>query len=177
MENKYNNSSVAELTIKDFNGIQLVNNSFKSKFGLVKVYAPWCPHCTSMVESVKNAADSLKTKDIIVGAVNATNPINEELVSKIGTQGYPSFYFVNKNGNLEEINLLDRSYEGIIKTVEEKINEASQRKSPKKSPKKSPTKFLKTIGVKYFGGAFSMLGGAKSPKKRRSPSKSKKSKK
>jgi thiol-disulfide isomerase/thioredoxin len=128
MDNKYNNSKVVELTTKDFSGTTLINPQFKNKYSMVKVYAPWCPHCTSMVEDMKFLAENLEKQDIKFGAINGDNPLNKELTSKLGVQWFPYLYMVNEKGVLEHIDISDRNVENILNTICKKTNEYSSNK-------------------------------------------------
>lgn len=128
MDNKYNNSKVLELTTKDFSGTTLVNPLFKNKYSLVKAYAPWCPHCTSMVDDLKFLAENLEKYGIKFGAINSDNPLNKELTSKLGVQWFPYLYMVNENGVLEHIDVADRSVENLLNVICKKTNEYSSNK-------------------------------------------------
>ena len=128
MDNKYNNSKVVELTTKDFSGTTLVNPLFKNKYSLVKAYAPWCPHCTTMVDDLKFLAENLEKYGIKFGAINADNPLNKELTAKLGVQWFPYLYIVNENGVLEHIDIADRSVENLLNVICKKTNEYSSNK-------------------------------------------------
>jgi len=108
MGGEYKNTSVVELGYNDFkvNGgsININNSNFKNKLGLVKFYAPWCPHCTNMVESMSFLSDQLKDHGFTVAAVNCddTTRKNDKLAQAIGLEGFPSLYFVNGRGELKD---------------------------------------------------------------------------
>ena len=108
MGSKYEGTSVMELGHDDFqinsDKIKVVNQNFKNNLGLVKFYAPWCHHCTDMVESLSYMSDQLKNHGFKVAAVNCddTNKRNDELAQKVGVEGFPSVYFVNGQGELND---------------------------------------------------------------------------
>ena len=108
MESKYKNTNVIELGYDDFkvkkNKIHVDHAKFKNKLGLIKFYAPWCPHCTDMVETLSYLSDQLQDYGFVVAAVNCddTELRNDQLAQDIGIEGFPSLYFVNGQGELQE---------------------------------------------------------------------------
>tara|TARA_Y100000385_G_C12713154_1_gene475460 strand:- start:163 stop:591 length:429 start_codon:yes stop_codon:yes gene_type:complete len=104
--NKYTKEhSVIELVGSDFNKNKVVNKNFEGKNALIKFYAPWCPHCTVLVEQLDFIAKNLDDHGFKVGAVNVTNKTNKEISQLVGITTIPAFYSMNSNGELvkEEI--------------------------------------------------------------------------
>lgn len=125
MDNKYNSSYVIELTTRDFYGTKLAHPQFKNHFGLLKVYAPWCPHCTSMVEEMKFLASELSQYEFQVGALNADNPVNRDLARELGVQFFPSFYMIKDDGSVESVNMGNHTLEAMLEVICAKTNEYS----------------------------------------------------
>ena len=67
-------------------------------YGMILVYAPWCPHCKNMVEEwvylEKQLSDPFK---IILNAVNAENIDNEQFIQSLNVSGFPTLYTINKD--------------------------------------------------------------------------------
>jgi thiol-disulfide isomerase/thioredoxin len=108
MDSKYGGTSVIELGNHDFqvkrDKTKVVHQDFHNKLGLVKFYAPWCPHCTDMVDTLSYLSDQLKDYGFKVSAVNCddTSKQNDQLAQKIGVEGFPSLYFINSKGELKD---------------------------------------------------------------------------
>ena len=66
--------------------------------GILKVYAPWCPHCQSKVECLNKLAELLKSQDITIYVIDSEdNPIfAKHFANKI--QGFPTFLEVTPDG-------------------------------------------------------------------------------
>lgn len=126
-ENKYghSNSNVLELMAHHFKSLDdkiiLENNNLKGKYGIVKFYAPWCGHCSNMIHSLEFLGSELPKmgKPFFVAAVNCTNKTvgNDLLAQKIGIKGFPTLFFVNLEGQLEEFNPQSRSIEGLLEEI------------------------------------------------------------
>lgn len=106
-KDEYTGSNVKRMTRRDFktrsNGQTYINTKkFSGKPGLVKFYAPWCPHCQVMVPTMKKLAKTLKPYSVNIGAVNCDNvrAKNDQLAGEVGVDGFPSLYVVKKSGRL-----------------------------------------------------------------------------
>ena len=119
MDNKYStpDSKVIEMDTRHFNGTRIIHPSFKNKYGILKVYAPWCPHCTAMVTDLKYLAAGLEEYDIVFGAVNADNPRNADLVRQLGVQWFPYLYLVDDTGNPTHVDAGDKSVQTILDII------------------------------------------------------------
>lgn len=74
---------------------------------IILVWAPWCPHCHTMMphfdaasKSPNRSIQSIKVQDTMLPAVNQilTGNINKS-AKPINVEGYPSIIVVDKNGN------------------------------------------------------------------------------
>uniref|UniRef100_A0A6C0EJF4 Thioredoxin domain-containing protein n=1 Tax=viral metagenome TaxID=1070528 RepID=A0A6C0EJF4_9ZZZZ len=101
-DSKYSNSDVIELSSKDFNNKILINSKFKNKNGLIKFYAPWCPHCVEMTKPLKFLATELKNKGFLIGVVNTD--IHPKVAQTFNINGIPTIYTLNTNGDMELYN-------------------------------------------------------------------------
>jgi len=122
MANKFPNGlQVSELTSKDYkisgSQVTITNKLFKNKNGLIMVYAPWCPHCVSMVEPLLHLANELKNYLFKIGAINSENELNKEVVASLGVNGFPTLYYVNTKGKMKEIRSNGRSNDALLKAV------------------------------------------------------------
>ena len=104
--------------------VSLENNKPVVK-GLMIAYAPWCPHCHSM----ENVWKKLSNKHRMY-ALDADS--NSEARSQINLEGYPSFYVVNKSGNIKPVDLEDRSETGVEKVIKKFVKEAKKRSTNNK---------------------------------------------
>jgi len=96
----YRNTPVNELSAKDFSGTKIISPKFKNKYGLLKVYAPWCGYCQQMEELLIEIAGKLKPHGFVVGALNADNQVNKPVAQALGVRGFPTLFLVNKNGEV-----------------------------------------------------------------------------
>ena len=114
VDSKYTNSDVIELTSKDFNGKILINSRFKNKNGIIKFYAPWCPHCVEMTKPLKFLAKELKKYDFLIGVVNTDT--NLQLAQTFNISGIPTLYTINTHG---KINLYEgnKDIESLLKYI------------------------------------------------------------
>jgi thiol-disulfide isomerase/thioredoxin len=127
IDNKYGheNSNVYELMAHNFRSendkIILSHNLTNKKYGIVKFYAPWCGHCTNMIPVLEFLAKKLPnmSKPFFVAAVNCTNTSvgNDLLAKKCGIKGFPTLFFVNLDGELEDFNPSSRSIEGLLEEI------------------------------------------------------------
>ena len=117
-ENKYgneNNSPVIELTENDFDGTTLKSDIFKNKYTLLKIYAPWCGYCVRMSKVMNFLAKELPKRNIQVATINYEK--NKELAGKIGYQGFPTMFIVDKKGKLHETQMGSRSLMEILVAI------------------------------------------------------------
>ena len=129
MDNKYEpGCGVVELEGTDFQNGNIINKCVKNKFGILKAYAPWCPHCTNMVDDMKFLGKQLKKHGIAVCALNSQNDNNREICQKLQIGGIPSLFMIKQKGELENIDniLQDRSIESILKVICDKTTEYSK---------------------------------------------------
>lgn len=136
--NKYNNSDVIELTEADFKDGKIIKTDLKGKYGLLKAYAPWCPHCTSMVDDLKFLAKELKSHDVFIASLNCDD--NKNMSGIIGVQYFPTIFMVKETGELEKIEMANRSIESILTVICQKTNDYS-----KINGKKSKAKCCRTV--------------------------------
>ena len=116
-----NNTDVIILTDSDFdNNGKVKKPELQNRFGLIKFYATWCPHCKNKVNDIEFLAEGLEKEktNFYIGVVNIDNEKN--IKQKMGVQGIPSFFFVNKNGILEELQNFVFSVENTLLTICEK---------------------------------------------------------
>ena len=124
IQNKYgqeNNSSVVELSEKDFDGIKLNHPDFKNKYTLLKIYAPWCGYCVRMTNEMNHLGRELPKRNIGVATINYEQ--NKEIVSKIGSKGFPSMFIVDKSGKLHETLMGGRTLKEILVSIKFKTKE------------------------------------------------------
>lgn len=107
MENKYGEDcDVKELGLSDItvkNGkYYIVNPEFKNKLAIIKFYAPWCPHCTDMVNDFIFLARELKKYGFIIGAFNCTNTEkgNDKIAQMLKIEGFPTLMLMDETGKL-----------------------------------------------------------------------------
>jgi thioredoxin-like negative regulator of GroEL len=67
---------------------------------LVIFYAPWCPHCKSMMEGEGSVWGKLKQKlsgrkDVVLDQVNCDE--QPDVATKFGIKGYPTILKINKD--------------------------------------------------------------------------------
>ena len=108
MENIYNrNDGVKELKENQFiinkNKIVLKTEYTNDLNGILIVYAPWCSHCVLSKDMWENFADLFNYKFNIF-AVNTYNyrMNNQKLVVPLNVKYYPTYKFINKNGNIKD---------------------------------------------------------------------------
>ncbi len=86
-----------------------IRDAHWDKPGIIKVYAPWCPHCQASVEAINNLAKSLKKSTVYV--IDGT--VNPMFRFAHGVNAYPTFYKVLKDGTVSDIT------ENLISWLEE----------------------------------------------------------
>ena len=103
----------------------VINDTFKNKIGLIKIYAHWCGHCKDLIDTMKFLATELKPHEFKVGAINLAldkNKKNKFLNNNV--IGFPTLFFVNPiDGKLLEYNDSREKYSILdnISTYVEKI--------------------------------------------------------
>ncbi len=134
VENKYDKkpngkkSNVVQLLDKDFKNKKVINSKIKGKYGILKIYAPWCGYCTTMVDDMNFIADELKPVDFVVAALNYEQ--SKDICREIGVTSFPSMYMISKSGELEDVSssVGNRSVESILDVICKKTNEYSNNK-------------------------------------------------
>ena len=129
MDNKYESGcGVVELEGTDFQNGNIINKCVEGKFGILKAYAPWCPHCTNMVDDMKFLGRELKKNGIAVCALNTQNETNREIAQKLQIGGIPSLFMIKQGGELENIDniLEDRSVLSLLNVICDKTTEYSK---------------------------------------------------
>ena len=112
--NYYDNTSVLELTDADFEGNRIINKNIVGHYGLLKCYAPWCPHCKDLINPLMFLANGLKKEGFKIVSVNSEKTQN--ICNNIGVQGFPTLFLINPDGTLKDYNS-DRSIEGILSEI------------------------------------------------------------
>lgn len=115
-------SGVPELGLKDLvlkNGsYYIVNPEFKNKLAIIKFYAPWCPHCTDMVDDLTFLARELNKYGFMIGAFNCTNETknNHKIPELLKIQGFPTLMLMDETGKLmsSEDTLRGRDIESLL---------------------------------------------------------------
>jgi thiol-disulfide isomerase/thioredoxin len=77
--------------------------------GVLKVYAPWCPHCQSKVEDIKQLAEKYT-----IYVLDAT--VNPMFRFAHGITAYPSFFKVLDNGQIGD--MIDGDLPEVISYLE-----------------------------------------------------------
>lgn len=109
MDNIYSKNIVKELVKNDFNitkdSIKLNKNITSNLNGIIVIYAPWCETCNMTKDLWENIAILFKYKFNIY-AINAYNfdDNNQDLTLPLDVRIYPSYKFVNKNGEISTFN-------------------------------------------------------------------------
>uniref|UniRef100_A0A6C0IX98 Thioredoxin domain-containing protein n=1 Tax=viral metagenome TaxID=1070528 RepID=A0A6C0IX98_9ZZZZ len=115
MKNIYSKTNIIELSDKDFNNKLLVSDKFKNKNGLIKFYAPWCPHCKDMKSDLIFLSNNLSKYGFIIGVINTDH--NKDLVDKFNISGIPKLFLVDTKGNLKSLDTEDNSIENLLKNI------------------------------------------------------------
>lgn len=104
----FENCKVIELSSSDFKGKTLINKAFNGVEGFIMIFAPWCPHCRKHESMITNLAqvynyDYIKA-GFRVGIINTDESKCQEICTKLEVGPIPTFKWVNKQGQLSEIN-------------------------------------------------------------------------
>jgi thiol-disulfide isomerase/thioredoxin len=128
--NYYDNTKVTELKNKDFSKdkkLKISKMDFKGNYGIIKFYAPWCPHCKHMIDDLSYLANELDGWNVKIGAVNCENSSvgNDKLAQRAQVEGLPSLFLLREDGSLKKYDG-DRNVDGmlsaIIKTAKKRGN-------------------------------------------------------
>jgi len=96
------NDSVIQLNDSKFVGTKMkVSKDVFQGPGLLKIYAPWCPHCISKVDDMNRLAKILPQEGAQVYVINAEK--NQIFSRFFNIEGYPSFAYVNQNKMVEPL--------------------------------------------------------------------------
>ena len=139
---KYTNSKhvkelIGKKDIKIVDGkLKVVNKNFIAKNGLIKFYAPWCPHCTALVDDLNFLGEGLKNESFMVGAINVDVEVNKEISKKAGISGLPTLFLMDLNGNLEEYSNNSREMPDMLDEICNFTNKICYKKDNKKLKKK-----------------------------------------
>lgn len=106
---------VLKITGEHFEDKNFNHNSCKNKQGLLKFYAPWCPHCQNKVSDIKFLAKHLQPLNFFVGAVDIET--NTNLAKKFEITGIPQFFLVEKNGVSQRLNNFQFNMENILAAI------------------------------------------------------------
>lgn len=90
------------------------NGKFSTGFkgqGVLKAYAPWCPHCVDKVKDFKALAKALKDEKtgLYVYVIDADN--NRKFSAMENITGFPTILFVNKDATIRK--LVDENNQSI----------------------------------------------------------------
>lgn len=125
MDGLYNeNTDVVILSDSDFDSAgTVIKSELKNRFGLIKFYAPWCPHCQNKVDDINFLAKGLKQENtnFYIGVVNIDN-VNI-IKNTLDVKGIPTFFFIPKNGIPEKLENFEFSVENILLTICEKTQQ------------------------------------------------------
>jgi len=119
MENKFKYKKlVKELLFKQIiskkNKLHISGSIHKgNKHGLLIVYAPWCPHCVSMVKPLELLGKTLK-KEFKLYALNYEQPGNKPLLK---IKGYPTMFWISPNGQIKNEYTYGRDINTMYKMI------------------------------------------------------------
>ena len=100
MENLYDDTNVIELCDNDVINSRLVHPKCNNNYGMVVFYAPWCPHCTTLVKPMDFLANKLRSSGVSFGAVNCTK--QPQLSQSFKISALPSLYTLYPGGKLDK---------------------------------------------------------------------------
>lgn len=111
---------VQNMSNTDFNGINISDTNSRLN-GIVMYYAPWCPHCHSMVPVLNEVADKVyensNMSDVVIGSVDCTLDDNQVLNNNMNIMGYPTLKLY-KNGEYLEDYSGPRDANALLLTIE-----------------------------------------------------------
>ena len=87
-----------------------------NKNGIIKFYAPWCPHCTNMVDDLKFLAHHLHDHGFFVASVDVTQEHSKEAAQNFQVSGIPALYKYD-GSNITKLETNDRSIEGLLDSI------------------------------------------------------------
>lgn len=100
MQNLYDNTNVTELCENDVEDYRIVHPKCNNNYGMVVFYAPWCPHCTTLVKPMDFLATKLRDNGVSFGAVNCTK--QPALSQLFEISSFPSLYTLYPGGRLDK---------------------------------------------------------------------------
>ena len=121
MDNLYDDTRVIELTDNDVDGYKITHPKCNNHYGMVIFYAPWCPHCTTMVRPLNYLANQLEDRGISFGAVNCTK--QPKMSQSFEISSFPSLYTLFPGGTLEKYEGkrdIDNLLHWLVKTTNNK---------------------------------------------------------
>lgn len=115
MNNKFDNTSVKELTNKDYtiDGDTIKIKGNKNK-GLVVFYYYWCGYCNIVAPELIKLGNK---KGISVYAIHGENPKNQVAFDKLQIQGVPHIRLVKSNGIISDVFQGDRTENELEKFI------------------------------------------------------------
>ena len=108
--------TVIQLTSKHFRGNKLNVASLSNKTGIIKFYAPWCPHCINMVADLKFLAHHLYDHGFFVASVDVTKDESKAVAQKFKVSGIPALYKYD-GSNMSKLDTNDRSIDGLLDSI------------------------------------------------------------
>lgn len=90
------------------------------KATFVKFHAPWCGHCKRVKPVWQEVGNFYASKsDTVIGDVDCTHPDSQDLCTKFGVRGFPTFkYFTDATDVFGAKYEGDRTFEGFKQVVE-----------------------------------------------------------
>lgn len=83
-----------------------INRKIKStKFrgaGILKAYAPWCPHCRNKAIAIRSLAEILHDEGSASAVYVLDVQANNFTSHALGVQLLPTFFYVDEQGNVKE---------------------------------------------------------------------------
>jgi thiol-disulfide isomerase/thioredoxin len=97
-----NGDAVVILDDASFMGKKIMKKKFKGP-GILKAYAPWCPHCRNKTTAIKVLAQLMNDNNTGYAFYVLDAEENTHASSMLKVQGFPTFYRVNANGEVGQI--------------------------------------------------------------------------